>query len=519
MWIKLKILFLFLCSIGLSSTLLFASCENTSAGGGGTGTGGGAGTGSGGSGGGSGTGIPTPTGELKAFPEAEGFGAHASGGRGGQVIYVTNLNASGPGSLRAALEIEGPRTILFKVSGLIDTAAEIIYGDVTIAGQTSPGGVIVRGLICDEVYEPVGDCDNLIVRHLRSRPRDFEGFPSPNYLLEDALRLDGVTNAIYDHLSLANALDETAQVSQSSNITIQNSILAELVNPDHVDLGGMLINYSTAALPMDNLSIHHNLWNRLGGRMPEISCESPDCAGRYIDIELSNNMAWDPRIAIWYNPSIEPGGGGPDFHLNLNWVNNYWAAPASFTHGMILDNVLSESENNLFFSGNQMNLYPALSDEELAWCCNDFSTNGSNVTTPLATMLTARHDFPGITYTPTTGLQQYMIDNVGAFPRDPMDRRLVGYLESGTFSGAAIDVDQGDGWATDAAPAAPIDTDNDGLPDAWETDHGLDPNAANPNGIDLSSDADNGIWGCTAGYTNLECYLNELAYLRVTTGS
>jgi hypothetical protein len=434
------------------------------------------------------------------------------------VIYVTNLNASGPGSLRAALETEEPRTILFKVSGLIDAAAEIIYGDVTIAGQTSPGGVIVRGLICDEVFEPVGDCDNLIVRHLRSRPRDPGVHPTPNYVLDDGLRLDGVSNAVFDHLSVANAVDEAIQVSQSSNVTIQNSMLAETVGA-HAYLGGMLINYSTAALPMDNLSIHHNLWSRIGGRMPEISCESPDCAGRTIDIELSNNMAWDPRIAIWYNPSTEPGGGGPDFHLNLNWVNNDWAAPASFTHGMILDNFLSEAENDLYFSGNRMNLYPALSDEELAWCCNDFSTNGPNAAAPLATMLTARHDFPAITYTPTAGLQEYMIDNVGAFPRDPMDRRLVGYLESGTFSGAPIDADQGDAFDTDSAPAAPTDTDNDGMPDAWETAHGLDPSVANPNGTDLSSDAGNGIWGCTEGYTNLQCYLNELAYLRVSTGS
>jgi hypothetical protein len=460
-----------------------------------------------------------PASELRAFPEAEGFGANASGGRGGQVIYVTNLNADGPGSLRAALETEGPRYILFKVSGLIDDAAEIIYGDVTIAGQTSPGGVIVRGLICDEVFEPEGDCDNLIVRHLRSRPRDAAAFPSANYVLDDGLRLDGVTNAIFDHLSVANATDESIQISQSSNVTIQNTMLAETVG-DHAYLGGMLLNYSTAEQIQDNLSIHHNLWNRIGGRMPEISCESPDCEGRTIDIELSNNMAWDPQIAIYYNPSIEPGD--PDasrFHLNLNWVNNYWAAPASFTHGMILDNFLSEAENSLYFSGNRMNLYPALEDTELAWCCDDFGTNGPNMTAPLAAMLSARHNFPEITYTSTEDLTQYMIDNVGAFPRDPMDRRLVGSLETGTFSAAAIDVDQGDAWETDAAPASPTDTDNDGMPDDWEEEHGLDPNTQDHNGTDLSSDTANGIYGCTTGYTNLECYLNELAYLLVTSGS
>lgn len=460
-----------------------------------------------------------PSSELRAFPEAEGFGANASGGRGGQVIYVTNLNASGPGSLRAALETEGPRYILFKVSGLIDDAAEIVYGDVTIAGQTSPGGIIVRGIICDEVFESEGDCDNLVVRHLRSRPRDVAAFPSANYVLDDGLRLDGVTNAIYDHLSVANATDESVQISQSSNVTVQNTMLSELIG-DHAYLGGMLINYSTAEHVQDNLSIHHNLWNRIGGRMPEISCESPDCEGRTIDIELSNNMAWDPRIAIYYNPSIEQGNtDAPRFHLNLNWVNNYWAAPGSFTHGMILDNFLSEAENSLYFSGNRMNLYPDLEDVELAWCCDDFSVNGPNMTPPLAAMLSARHDFPAITYTPADDLTQYMIDNVGAFPRDPMDRRLVGSLETGIFSAAAIDVDQGDAWETNAAPEAPTDTDNDGMPDDWEGEHGLDPNMQDHNGTGLSSNDANGIYGCITGYTNLECYLNELAHLLVTSGS
>ncbi|MCS7070800.1 MAG: hypothetical protein NZM00_04790, partial [Anaerolinea sp.] len=107
--------------------------------------------------------------DLPAFPGAEGFGAAATGGRGGRVITVTTLAPSGPGSLQAALAEPGPRTIVFAVSGVIPAVANIIHGDVTIAGQTSPGGIIVRGILCDGHYE-VNDCDNLIIRHLRSRP-------------------------------------------------------------------------------------------------------------------------------------------------------------------------------------------------------------------------------------------------------------------------------------------------------------------------------------------------------------
>src|SRR5688572_33402879 len=93
------------------------------------------------------TAMSAPASALPAFPGAEGFGAVATGGRGGQVIYVTTLANDGPGSLAEALATPGPRTILFKVSGVIHTAAEIIYSDVTIAGQTSPGGITVRGIV------------------------------------------------------------------------------------------------------------------------------------------------------------------------------------------------------------------------------------------------------------------------------------------------------------------------------------------------------------------------------------
>ena len=116
---------------------------------------------------------------LKSFPGAEGFGAEATGGRGGRVIYVTNLNFSGPGSLNDALAQTGKRYILFRVSGLINGSAYIRKGDVTIAGQTSPGGIILRGIYTGEENYcgntcPANTCgqDNVIVRYLRSRPSE-----------------------------------------------------------------------------------------------------------------------------------------------------------------------------------------------------------------------------------------------------------------------------------------------------------------------------------------------------------
>ena len=400
---------------------------------------------------------------------------------------------------------------------MINSVARINNPDVTIAGQTSPGGIIVRGLVCDNgIFEPEAVCENVIVRHLRSRPQDPDVYPGEGDVNDDALRLDGAENIVIDHCSFANAVDESVQISQTSNLTIQNSILAETIG-GHSQYGGMLINYSSEDHPQDNLSIHHNMWHRIGGRMPEISCEdngefaTTNCEGHTINLELSNNLLWDPGYFIDYSGATDPGSGGGQFNVNLNWVNNYMASPEDFPYGFLSAGMVEEEGNSLFLSGNEMNLYPSYSDEELAYCCNDFPTNVPNITEPAAEIMAVRQDFPDITYTDTASVIDYMIDNVGAFPRDPMDRRYIASLEAGEFDDTALD----EAGAEDAfdldydesdPPAAPTDTDLDGMPDDWETAHGLDPNVQDQNGTDVSLEM-----AGVDGYTNLECYLNELA--------
>jgi hypothetical protein len=469
---------------------------------------------------------------IPAFPGAEGFGAYASGGRGGQVLYVTTLDpdpdGTQPGSLNWALRQNGSRYILFKVSGVISATANIVHGNVTIAGQTSPGGIIVRGLLCDGHYDQ-NNCDNLIVRHLRSRPAwqiDGGGLAQ-----DDALRLDGIQNFIIDHSSFANAVDEATQISWAMSGTIQNSILGETVG-DHWQYGGMLLNYSIDHHPQDYLSIHHNLFYRLGGRLPEITCEASaypidppdasDCAAHPLHLELSNNLLWDPGINIWYTRDVDNNPALGSYVLNLNWVNNYLAARNDFGNGFILHEVLDVITNSLYFSGNQMSLYPAYADYELAYCCNDFSTSGNNPNTDLgiATRRTTRHAFPSISYTSTDRVISYTIDHVGAFPRDPMDRRYIASIAAGqlTFSVPYSEPITNDAFALDFdpdnPPPPPLDTDGDGMPDAWETEYGLNPNVQDHNGPELSVPF-TGI----AGYTNLECYLNWLADQLVSDGT
>ncbi|HLA78763.1 MAG TPA: hypothetical protein VJU18_14380 [Vicinamibacteria bacterium] len=451
-----------------------------------------------------------------SFPGAQGFGAVASGGRGGRVIYVTNLNPGGPGSFQDAVSQTGPRYILFKVSGLIDADVQLVTDDVTIAGQTSPGGIVVRGFHTTEEPYCDGDpiciltaqtADNWILRHLRTRP-GIGGF-------DDGLRLLHTRRAIVDHLSVANATDEAVQLSFSNDITIQNSIIAETLG-DHAGLGGMLINYSdpTVNYETTRLSILHNVWNRILGRMPEISRESAAAANTVMDLELSQNLLWDPGYFIDVTRETFPYGPGASnsVYYRMNWVGNYAYARPGFPFGMIwFPDPLPPNQTSTYWSDNRLNLYPERTDFQLNYCCNDYPSQPSPPSTPPFYARGTRHDFPPVNYLPSLVLREYALRNAGAWPRDPMDRRLMEPVRTGSFDPAPRDTNPyGDAYLFDfppgSPPPAPTDSDNDGMPDAWELAHGLNPSVPDHNGTELSIPL-TGV----PGYTNLECYLNQLA--------
>jgi hypothetical protein len=171
--------------------------------------------------------------------------------------------------------------------------------------------------------------------------------------------------------------------------------------------------------------------------------------------------------------------------------------------------------NRIFLSGNAMNLYPGRSDYELFYCCNDYPSVTDDeaavaVAAQRAQKLATRHPFPAITYTPTGQLRTVLLNTAGAWPRDPMDTRLMGNVAGGTIASAARNTNPaGDALLpaySGSAPTAPADTDNDGMPDAWEAAKGLNPNVANTNARTLSA----------VGYTDLEVYLQELSATRIT---
>lgn len=438
-----------------------------------------------------------------AFPGAEGFGATVSGGRGGQVVYVTNLNVSGPGSLTEALQTEGPRYILFKVSGVIPGTISVPVGrgDFTLAGQTSPSGIILRGL---EMYnESQPSVSNIIIRHIRSRIGDRTKFPTTNWVAEDGITLGGVHGGIIDHCSFGHASDEAVDISRSSRLTIQHCILGETLG-SHANLGGMLINYSESSSILDSISIHHNVWNRIGGRMPEISCETPFCNGKTIHFELSNNLFWDPQIEQWYEGNT---GFNSQFYVKMNAIKNLSIARPTYSNGMFHHDLLHFSQNQLFFSGNKLNLYPQYADYDLFYCCNDFPDGHPNTDFGIAARAGQRFLFPEIDYHTTSELQGFIGRFSGAFPRDQMDERLMrAVLQNQILS---LPVDQAgadDAFLVENSVLPPADADSDGMPDYWEEVMGSNPLVQDHNLTTFSQSVTR-----TSGYTNLECYLNCLS--------
>ena len=206
----------------------------------------------------------TEPGEVLAFPGAEGFGARVSGGRGGAVIKVTSLAASGPGSLQEALDAPGPRIIVFDVSGVIAAdQIRIAHGDVTIAGQTAPGaGITIKGRLTGEYDNSVG---NIIIRHLRVRP-EYDGSAGEQF---DGIQLSRNHHIILDHVSVTFGVDETLCLYEATDVTLQWSTIANGATSGHPEGEH---NYGMINGPDGRrISVHHNLLANNKNRNPAIA--------------------------------------------------------------------------------------------------------------------------------------------------------------------------------------------------------------------------------------------------------
>jgi hypothetical protein len=274
----------------------------------------------------------------------------------------------------------------------------------------------------------------------------------------------------------------------------------------------MLLNYSDPAsgFALDRIAILKNAWVRILGRLPEISRESAAAAGSVFHLELSNNLVHDPgRFSDIAARTFPYEAVNDPVHTRMNWVGNLWVARPGFPYGAV-HLPANEPEGSLVFaSGNRLSLWPGRADFDLFYCCDDYAT--APVPPRPAYASDARIDLPPIDYLPVGEVQEQVASRAGAFPRDPMDRRLLAHAAAGTFDPAPRDANPyGDAFATDfdpaAPPAPPADDDADGLPDDWEVVHGLDPERDDAAGTTLSR-----LLLGVEGYTNLECWLHELS--------
>ena len=243
---------------------------------------------------------------LLAFPTAEGYGKYTVGGRGGKVYEVTNLNDSGEGSLREAINASGPRTVVFRVSGTIDlkSALKIKNPYITIAGQTAPG----QG-ICIKRYPLNIDADEVIIRHIRVRLGDETGDEA------DAIGCRYHKNFILDHVSASWSIDETMSIYHCENVTIQWCMITEsLYNSNHSKgahgFGGIWgSNHST---------YHHNLIAHHSSRNPRWAS-----GAGYNDYR--NNVIYNWGYNSCYGgEKVQVGSENTYNFFEVNMVSNYY---------------------------------------------------------------------------------------------------------------------------------------------------------------------------------------------------
>jgi pectate lyase len=398
---------------------------------------------------------------VPAFPGAEGFGMYARGGRAGRAMLVTNLNDAGPGSLREAIDADGPRTVLFRVSGTIELAKKLVIRNpfITIAGQSAPGdGICLAG------YEVEIRTHDVIVRHLRVRPGD------RNEGERDAMSIVGGDHVIADHCSTGWGNDETLSTTRSRYVTVQWCILAEALH----NAGHHKGNHGYGSLIQgDGISYHHNLYAHNRSRNPR------PASGL---IDFVNNVIYN-----WNGHA----GYAANNKQRLNYVANYLKAGPGTLSNREIAFWVGGPDTYVLARGNILEgvLDDPANDDQRKILDN---RNGGN-------LVDAPHAVPTVKSTTAREAFDDVLKHAGATrpKRDAVDARVVDSVRRGT--GGLIDSQtQVGGWPALASAPARVDSDSDGIPDEWESSHRLDPHDARDANLDRDAD----------GYTNLEEFLN-----------
>lgn len=405
-----------------------------------------------------------------AFPDAEGYGRFAIGGRGGKIIFVTTLADKGPGSLRACIDAKGPRTCVFRVSGVIRFLEErpvIKNPFLTIAGQTAPGeGILIThdGGAAGLTPILVKGTHDIVIRHIRVRTDKL----GDNREANDAFTIEDSNNILLDHVSGSWARDENVNTHGANDaITISSSIFAEgLRRHDKCALLG------SDARQAQNVSFIKNICAHNGDRSPEVNFPQGSC------IEVINNVLYNASAAfleIW-----ESHGGTP-----VNVIGNYFrSGPESLPDAgaIVLQKINSTGSARIYRADNRVD--PALIEINAA-------ASAAEVAEPVCP---PTHDALAV-----NEAYRKVMRTAGALPRDAFDRRVVSDVDN--RKGELVSV-PGE-LPVIAATEPDADDDRDGMEDAWESAGGARPGAYDP-----WSDADGDGW------TNFDEFL-DFAHLRL----
>ena len=455
--------------------------------------------------------------DIPAFPGSEGGGSYTPGGRGGKVIVVTSLADSGPGTLREACETGGARIVVFNVSGIIRLKSPISVRApyITIAGQTAPGdGICVTGATFQL------DTHDIIIRHMRFRRGAMDVA-----FRDDALGGNCVGNVIIDHCSASWGLDENMSLYRhvydrdstgrgtklpTVNITIQNSIFSEALDTYNHAFGGTIGGH--------NSMFCRNLFASNIARNCSI--------GMNEDFNFVNNVTYN-----WWNRSVDGG----DHTSRFNIINNYFKpGPVTPKDKPIAYRILKPEngrspENKdlygkAYVSGNIVEGNAAVTKDN--WNGGvQIKNNPDAGEYTQAIKVDTPFPMPNVTIMDTKKAYRWVLDNVGAtFPkRDAVDERVIKTVKTGK---AIYDKDAPEFIPQYVKRRLPIDSykmgiiydprqvgglpeyngtpvkdsDNDGMPDAWEIKYGLNPNDPSDANLDCNGD----------GYTNIEKYINGI---------
>jgi len=465
-----------------------------------------------------------------AFPGAEGFGRYTSGGRdedgGFSVYHVTSLEDSGPGTFRFGAATAGKKIIVFDVSGTIHLQSALkIQGNKTILGQTAPGD----GICLADYPVSIGG-SNVIIRYMRFRMGDIKGVE------DDALSSSHhddskLSNIIVDHCSVSWSTDECASFYGNINFTMQYCIISESLR---VSVHGKGTHGYGGIWGGQNASFHHNLIIHHDSRNPRFDHDYVSTLKGPID--YVNNVLYN-----WGGNSTYGGESAQNSTSRyINMINNYYKpGPATKWKTRLLNPTTicsnctsadphTATPGKFYITGNYMYGSPEVTNDNLCDAAIDPDQNGISYVTWKANYATSTraistsYDFDEYNVISMHAAEKAfdkVLKYAGAsYQRDNLDKRLrwealkgIAYFKGSKGSENGIIDTQSDvgGWPELKQADKPTDTDNDGIPDEWETTHGLNPNKA-ADAVEFTICENDPNNTNSVKYTNLEVYANYL---------